>query len=103
MLFKEEVDAYVKRKSILEDNTQKEYYTVSVKCTKLLKIKLKNRKGRRKASTKCDVLEMIKIINPKNSGLKTRSIHLFRSTKQRKIYKIYIKEKYPINTIWENK
>ena len=41
MIFKGEIDAYIKRKSVLEDNIQKAYLLVLGQCTNLLQSKLK--------------------------------------------------------------
>ena len=62
MVFNVEVDAYVKRKSMLEENTQKTYSLVLVQCTELLKRKINQSKGWSEASTKFDVHEIINTI-----------------------------------------
>ena len=55
------VDAYVKRKSVLEETIQKEYSLVLGQCTKMMKSKLKHSTGCSKSFTKFDVLELLKI------------------------------------------
>ena len=60
-----EVDKYVKRRSILEENIQKVYYTVLGKCTTLLKKKLMKSKGWREAYIKFNALKLIKTIKSK--------------------------------------
>ena len=62
MVFKIEVDTDLKRKSILKDNIHNSYCLILVRCTEVLKIKIKWRKGWSKAFTKFYVLGIIKII-----------------------------------------
>ena len=45
IVFKMELDTYMKRKSMLKENTQKTYYMVLGQCNDLIKIKLNQSKG----------------------------------------------------------
>ena len=62
MVFKMEVDSYVKRKSMLEENIQQAYSLVLGKCIGLLKRKLKKSMGWSEAPIKFDVINLINII-----------------------------------------
>ena len=62
MIFKTEAEAHVKRKFILEENTHKAYSLVLVNFTELPKRKINHKKRWSEASTKFDVLKLIKII-----------------------------------------
>ena len=62
MIFKIELEAYMKRKFMLENNIQKSYSLVLVQFIELLKRRIKHSKGWIKASTKFDILRLIKVI-----------------------------------------
>ena len=62
-MFKIEADAYMKCKFMLEEKIQKAYSMLLGKCTKQLKIKLKQSTGWIQASTIFDFLDLVNLIN----------------------------------------
>ena len=62
MIFKCEIDAYVKRKTTLEDNIQKAYALVLGQCTELLQSKLKQQTSWQNTSQTQDVIELLIMI-----------------------------------------
>ena len=62
MIFKGEIDAYIKRKGILADNVQKAYSLVLGQCTDLLQSKLKQQATWAEVSNDQDVIRLISLI-----------------------------------------
>ena len=62
MIFKGEVDAYIKRKGVLHDNVQKAYSLVLGQCTDLLQSKLKQQATWAAVSIDQDVIRLISMI-----------------------------------------
>ena len=62
MIYTKKVDAYVKRDSILDDNTQKAYSLMLGQCTELLKRKIKTTTDWMTVSTDFDLLSLMKTI-----------------------------------------
>ena len=62
MIFKGEIDSYVKRKALLTENIQKVYSLVLGQCTELLRSKLKQHADWEIVSTNQDVLTLLVII-----------------------------------------
>jgi len=62
MIFKGEVDAYIKRKAILDDNVQKTYSLILGQCTDLLQSKLKQQRPWLQTSTDQDAIALLAMI-----------------------------------------
>ena len=62
MIFKGELESYVKRKSILQDNLQKAYALVLGQCTELLQSKLKQQGTWQQVNTDQSVLDLLSLI-----------------------------------------
>ena len=103
MIFKIELEAYMKRKSMLENNIQKSYSLVLVQFIELLKRKIKHSKGWIKASTKFDILRLIKVIKCVILRFEDyKYIHILVHQATTKNSTLSIKETFPIQTIWKS-
>ena len=84
LLFNKEIDAYVKRRELLQENKQRVYSLILGQCTELLKTKLKSSKKWLKISTDQDVLlllEEIKSILFKFEDKKYLPLAIYQSKK----------------------
>jgi hypothetical protein len=62
LIFKGEVDSYIKRRSVLKDNIQKAYSLVLGQCTELLQSKLKQQATWAQVHTDQDVVALLALI-----------------------------------------
>ena len=81
LIFEKEVDAYVKRKSLLSENIQKACSLVLGQCTELMKSKLKSSKKWATISAQQDVLALLSSLS--SLSLRIKSIYLCLSTMPR--------------------
>ena len=82
MVFKGEIDMYIKCKTILDDNIQKAYSLVLGQCTELLQSKLKQHVNWQQVSINQDVitlLAMIKMISYKFEDQKFLPLALYQA------------------------
>jgi hypothetical protein len=86
MIFKGEIDAYIKRKTMLEDNIQKAYSLVLGQCTDLLQSKLKQQTQWATIAQDQDAIELIGLIKKSLSGLKTRNSFRWPCTSPKPTY-----------------
>jgi hypothetical protein len=75
MIFKGELEAYIKRKSVLEDNIQKTFSLVIGQCTDLLQSKLKQQAQWSAISQQQDAIALISLIKTITFLLRIRSFY----------------------------